>query len=70
MQNEQLIIKTYLKYETDQLKTKQTASFAKPTVLHWINARWLAKRYIKEKSYPGENKTKTKGDKLQFREKL
>ena len=31
MQKEQLIFKNMLKYETDQLKTKPTASFAKST---------------------------------------
>lgn len=29
IQNEQIIFKSMLKYETDQLKTKTTASFAK-----------------------------------------
>lgn len=33
MQNEQLIFKNMLKYETDQLKTKLTASFANSTVI-------------------------------------
>lgn len=45
MQNKQLIFKNMLKYETNQLKTNPTASFAKstdtdakPTVMHRINA--------------------------------
>lgn len=38
MQNEQLIFKNMLKYETAQLKTKLTASFAKSTVIikKWV----------------------------------
>lgn len=55
MQKEHLIFKNRLKYETDQLKTKSTDSFAKskdadakqtisdpkPTLIHWNDARWL-----------------------------
>lgn len=54
MQHEQLIFKNLLKYKTDQLKSKstdfyaistdivakQTTTFAKPKVIHWIDARW------------------------------
>lgn len=45
LQNQQLIFKNMIKYETNQLKTNPTASFAKstdtdakPTVMHRINA--------------------------------
>lgn len=59
MENEQLIKKKTPKHETDQLKTKPTAFFAKstdtnakqtitnakPTDMRRTNARWRAKRY-------------------------
>lgn len=80
IQNEQFFFENMLKYEIDQLKTKSTASFAKPTdidakqtiidakptVIHWINVRWRAKRY-QEKSYPRKNVARRKHDYPQIR---
>lgn len=57
---------TILKYETERLKTKLTDSFekstdsdakqtmtdGKPTVIHWIDARWRAKRQCVKSIYP------------------
>lgn len=44
----------FLKNQQASMQNK-TITDAKPTVMHWINARWRAKRYMY--MYPGENVT-------------
>lgn len=56
----------FLKNQQASMQNK-TITDAKPTVMHWINARWRAKRYMY--MYPGENVTWRKRT-LRYRERI